>query len=637
MQAGNFSGPTIDQMARRHGVSKDRLGPWLTEIFSPTNSIPSVPLSFFEGWKLLADCPDDVFDYHRAAVFDRLKAINNIVPPSPKYSSRHLAQFENQDFDGWQAIGTAFGSGPERNLPFGTVGYVGHGVASSFHGDNSRTGRLLSFPINVSKPNSYLSFRIAGGTDREKTYVRLILSSPSVDLSEIRMSPKKKRRIRLLCLWRGFSRQKEVCLEVVDDDESSYIMIDDVVLTDGFDHRDVRDASHIRVPSMMLDVLKNSQSITPVSMGQVYADQIISVLDEWQHQFNQYIDNRSYMSTDVSTIPLVRPRLPEISRDEIAAWMLKADSLLLPENELVYFLSPEDQKELKSLRLKKSRLEAQSLSSSIAIVTKELTPKDIAIEHRGNPRQKGKTVPRGYISILCPTTLTEPPIGSGRENIAQWLTSSENPLTARVFVNRIWQHHFGEAIVRTPDDFGHRGEPPTHPELLDYLARELMDRGWSLKAMHRLMMSSATYRQSSNETSKAHEVDPDNKFLSHMPKSRLECELIYDSLLSVSGSLDLQMYGKSIPVQSSIAAVFGMPKPMAEVNQFQLDENGEKNLSGRAYLLHGQAFVNSSFAHDLQLSCSYELRRKTIIGYSPPTIPINVEQPTGPAMCCRNV
>lgn len=131
--------------------------------------------------------------------------------------------------------------------------------------------------------------------------------------------------------------------------------------------------------------------------------------------------------------------------------------------------------------------------------------------------------------------------------LANWIASPENPLTPRVIVNRLWQHHFGEGIVSTPSDFGRNGARPTHPELLDWLARQLIERKWSLKAMHRLMMTSSVYRQTSLHSSKrAEEIDPNNRLLSRMNRRRLEGEIIRDSILATSGRLNPERGGPGV-------------------------------------------------------------------------------------------
>ena len=132
--------------------------------------------------------------------------------------------------------------------------------------------------------------------------------------------------------------------------------------------------------------------------------------------------------------------------------------------------------------------------------------------------------------------------------LARWLTHQDHPLTARVMVNRIWMHHFGRGIVATPADFGRSGSPPTHPELLDWLANEFVRSGWSIKAMHRLMMTSTAYRQSSL-LSQGAEVDPDNLLLSHIPMKRMEAEVLYDAILRVTGRLDPRRFGPADEVE----------------------------------------------------------------------------------------
>jgi hypothetical protein len=157
---------------------------------------------------------------------------------------------------------------------------------------------------------------------------------------------------------------------------------------------------------------------------------------------------------------------------------------------------------------------------------------------RGNPANPGPSVPRGFPRVLAGEA--QPPIrdGSGRRELAAWLCRPDHPLTARVMVNRIWQHHFGEGLVRTSTNFGLLGERPSHPELLDYLARAFVRSGSSIKAMHRLMMLSNVYQQSTRATDAALAADPENRWLARMSRRRLEAEAIRDGLLAIAGRLD---------------------------------------------------------------------------------------------------
>ncbi len=162
---------------------------------------------------------------------------------------------------------------------------------------------------------------------------------------------------------------------------------------------------------------------------------------------------------------------------------------------------------------------------------------------RGDYGAHGEDAPKGFPLILTgPTTAAIGP-GSGRLALAGWLARPDHPLTARVMVNRIWQWHFGDGIVRTPDNFGKMGERPTHPELLDWLARRFVESGWSVKAMHRIIVLSSAYRMSSQADGPAAAADAENRLFSRFPRRRLAVEEIRDAMLAIDGSLDLEMGG----------------------------------------------------------------------------------------------
>jgi hypothetical protein len=170
---------------------------------------------------------------------------------------------------------------------------------------------------------------------------------------------------------------------------------------------------------------------------------------------------------------------------------------------------------------------------------------DVRIHLRGNYSRLGESVPRRFPRIVAGDNQQPIREGSGRLQLARWLVSPDNPLTARVMVNRIWQHHFGQGIVRTSSNFGKQGERPTHPELLDYLAKRFVESGWSMKAMHRLILLSAAYQQSSDTLPETPQADPDNRLFGRMNRQRLEAEAIRDNLLAVAGRLDSTMGGKA--------------------------------------------------------------------------------------------
>ena len=178
------------------------------------------------------------------------------------------------------------------------------------------------------------------------------------------------------------------------------------------------------------------------------------------------------------------------------------------------------------------------------------TPGNSHVLVRGNPATPGEEVPRRFLEIL--STADRPPFtnGSGRLELARAIASPDNPLTARVYVNRVWLHHFGEALVGTPGDFGVRTPEPAHRDLLDYLAAALVENGWSTKYLHRLILLSATYQQGSEALPATLKVDPDNALLSRMNRQRLDFEATRDTLLALAGKLDLSVGGLPVDLES---------------------------------------------------------------------------------------
>ena len=181
------------------------------------------------------------------------------------------------------------------------------------------------------------------------------------------------------------------------------------------------------------------------------------------------------------------------------------------------------------------------------------------ILRRGDFKNLGDPVPPGVLSVLTtrePFRWTPPakdaPTSGRRTAFAKWLTQPRHPLTSRVIVNRLWMHHFGEGLVSTPENFGRSGSPPSHPELLDWLALELESSGWSLKHIHRLILSSRAYQQSSTLDADRHatalKTDPDNRLLWRQRLRRIEAEALRDTLLAVSGELNHEMTGVGVGV-----------------------------------------------------------------------------------------
>ena len=220
------------------------------------------------------------------------------------------------------------------------------------------------------------------------------------------------------------------------------------------------------------------------------------------------------------------------------------DSLLFGQREKI--------KQIES-RLTKLEASHSGVPPRAMVLVDKPTPVEPVIFVRGNPGNAGARVPRQFLECMTPQRqpFTQ---GSGRLELARAIAHRDNPLTARVIVNRVWEHHFGHGLVRTPSDFGLRAEPPTHPELLDHLATGFVQEGWSLKKLHRRIMLSAAYQQGSNDRPEGIAVDPENRLLWKMTRQRLSYEAMHDSLLFVAGRLDTTLGGQPVDLAGNVLA-----------------------------------------------------------------------------------
>lgn len=213
-------------------------------------------------------------------------------------------------------------------------------------------------------------------------------------------------------------------------------------------------------------------------------------------------------------------------------WALPRESKRMPEEV-----------EAESKEVKASIVELNQSSPKVdkayAVVDGRLA--NARLHRKGDPKSLGDEVPRGFLTILGGQQLPETSQSSGRDYLARWIADPANPLTARVLVNRIWEYHFGKGIVATPNDFGARGQAPTHPELLDFLASRFIESKWSIKAMHRMIVTSRAYQLSSSSDTQNAALDVGNSYLWRYDRRRLSAEEIRDALLSVSGQLDTTM------------------------------------------------------------------------------------------------
>jgi cytochrome c553 len=222
------------------------------------------------------------------------------------------------------------------------------------------------------------------------------------------------------------------------------------------------------------------------------------------------------------------------------------------DNELGAKLPADKKQRMEQMKSTLTKLQQDPAAKPLPIAhgLAEANAADMKVFLRGNPAKPGPLAPRRFLQVVAgddPPRFTQ---GSGRLELAEAVASKSNPLTARVMVNRVWQYHFGRALVATPSNFGKLGERPSHPELLDYLACRLVESGWSLKTLHRDIMLSAVYQLGSSRDEKNVAIDADNRYLWHMNRRRLDIESWRDAMLAVSGKLDPTVGGPTMELSA---------------------------------------------------------------------------------------
>jgi hypothetical protein len=289
----------------------------------------------------------------------------------------------------------------------------------------------------------------------------------------------------------------------------------------------------------------------PANLSQVaarYASAITTVAKQWDTSMASY-EARERNSTSPGPEPT---SLPDTAAEEIRQVAFGKGSPIHVDDRAVQQFIQRDNRtrdNFNNLQRAVNDVRANHPGAPVRahVMLDNDRPRDSYVMIKGNPGNRGPVVPRQAPEIIKPDRA---PFrnGSGRLELAQTIVSKDNPLTARVLVNRVWLHHFGAGLASTPDDFGVRSDPPTHPELLDYLAARFMEDGWSVKNLHRLMMHSATYQQSSDENARFIQIDPDNRYYWQFTRQRLDFEAMRDTLLAIGGKLDATMGGPGVPL-----------------------------------------------------------------------------------------
>jgi len=299
------------------------------------------------------------------------------------------------------------------------------------------------------------------------------------------------------------------------------------------------------------DALRDAPPASMKEVAERYGDQFLRVRELWRDTLEQSAVKGEATPTG----------LPDADDEALRQVLYAPDSpVTVPEGAIVdlewYFDEPTRVELGRLQRLIDAAIVEQPGSPPHAVILEDKSAlRNARVFKRGNPAMRGDEVPRQYLAALEGPARRPFEVGSGRLELARAIASDKNPLTARVMVNRIWQNHFGQGLVSTPSDFGSRSERPSHPELLDWMATAFMREGWSMKKLHRMIMLSSVYQQSSSPEPSAalaaESADPENRLLWKFNRQRLDFESMRDALLAVSGSLDVTMGGRGVDIVKS--------------------------------------------------------------------------------------
>jgi Protein of unknown function (DUF1553)/Protein of unknown function (DUF1549)/Planctomycete cytochrome C len=569
-------------------VEPDLLRPWVNALEQARKE----PQDIFYPWVTAVDRLQESSSNATDVIQQVRRELADLVASSPAGRTTRgdlsYEDFEKLDYAGWQISGQAFGNAPQREVPpnLALRGFQGQGVASSFgDGSDHLVGSLTS--VKFRMPKLFLHVRMAGTKEEESGgRAKLRVTVVADGHKSEHLLPDGATELR----WKTVRLTKEIgrlCyIEIVDRSRKGHLVVDEIVLSDSEEPPTRATSPSALVVGMLERKDLNSLDALATAYQEVFA--------------GAFHKDRSAQPAAQALRQALNPsgRLEDLQR------LLATESMPHAGGE------PERNsfsQQLASLQRQREDLENQVPESVFAMVARDENPADVRLHIRGNHKNLGEPVPRHFLQIVAGPEQEAILQGSGRMQLAEWVASEENPLTARVMVNRIWKHHFGEGLARSLDNFGKTGDPSTHPELLDFLAKQFIASGWSVKAMHRLMVMSSAYQMSSQPSQEALKRDPQNRWLHHMPVRRLEAESIRDSILAVAGTLDRQLYGASVvPHISPYQDGRGKPK------SGPLDGDRRRSIYVQ---------VRRNFLTPLFLAFDYPLPISTIGRRSPSTVP----------------
>ncbi len=516
-------------VAQAAGLEPARLARWTESLQEKEVDNPDHPLYF---WRQLASPGKPDVDQTEALRIKMREQASQVSRSAKSY--RRIEDFAAESYNGWRVTGDAFGAGPTMagapivgeslDRPIARLAFAG---AHSGMLSNRLQGEMRSETFTIERP--YLHIRLAG----RNTRVNLVIDGYTLIMTPIydglTIVPKSERpawQTIDVTQWQGHRAYLEISDSTIPMHTNPPRVSDGTVPANPVDayvvvqQICVSDSSVPPPPApnhLGLEALETANDV--VGLADAYQSLVQRELDRWNA-------GKEKLSADGA---------------DLLDWMLRHG--LLDDSE---HGPPQEAHELAALLEQYRQIEAALPEPLRAPAIADGTGEDEFVFVRGNYKTPGELSPRRppeFLAGQCPALSAS---GSGRLELARRLTEPSNPLLARVLVNRLWQHHFGVGIVGTPDDFGRMGEPPTHPELLDYLAAEFVRQGFSIKKMHRLMLLSSTYRMSSHRIAESERHDPEDLLLHRMRVQRLEGEAVRDAILAVAGRLNNQMYGPGV-------------------------------------------------------------------------------------------
>jgi hypothetical protein len=557
--AAVVSGPdagAIETAAKARQLDPADLSRWIAWLQGPARQSAVDP---FHLWAVLASQPGELTGERVRALIQEQAAANEVLDAqvadaAPRYQV--FEDFAKADFADWFVTGEAFESGPilarldVPGIPFAVSrrSWLSNRAAHSGALSSRLEGTLRSRTFTIDK-NRVLYH--AGGKGARINLIinklRLIQNPIYGGLTIALDTPDKLQwHVQDVSKWIGHTAY----IELIDPGEG-FLAIDRILLSD-----EGPPPEGGNVVSRVL--FENRELDSPERIAEAYKLLIANALE----------------SRDGAK-PQAARGAERVARASVLQF-LSANEFVNSLPQSLEFSRPEILKQLADIAQSKLQLEAAIQYKRHVMSMTDGTPEDDRVRLRGSPHKFGDVVPRRLTEALGGPDQPAPEKGSGRLELARRMIDPASPVLARVLVNRIWKQHFGEGLVATPDDFGNMGQPPTHPELLDFLTADFVRNGWSIKKLHRKLLLSRTYQMSSRETDEARiaEIDPQNRLWHRMNIRRLESEAIRDAILAVSGRLDRALYGQSV-MPHLTAFMIGRGRP---ANSGPLDGDGRRTV-----------------------------------------------------------